>query len=187
MKKVPIAPTTDPYQQHREQLGSYFLAINPGYKYVAYQQKQIIPAVEALERGDFDRLMIFLSPGHSKTDIATKALIPWYLGQKRNIAKNVGLITRAADLGLKFGSHIRDVMKRPLYKRIFPHIDLDPSSRAKDYFKTNQSQEFMAFGVDGGITGNRLDLCVMEDWIGNFQEAHSEDIQSHLYEDIYKG
>lgn len=170
----------------RDHLGAYYLGINPGWRYVRYQQEIIIPAVEALERGDFNRLMIFISPGHAKTEIATKSLIPWYFGKPRNYRKNVILITRAADLCLAFGGHIRDVMQGDTYHRVFPNVRIQNATRAKHYFKTTQGQEFMAFGTDGGITGNRADMVVMEDWIGNMQEAQSEDIQRHLYEDIYK-
>jgi hypothetical protein len=171
----------------QRELGRYYLAINPGWKYVAYQQEQLIPAIEALERGDFNRLMIFLPAGHSKTEIATKAFIPWYFGQRRNAGKNVILIARAADLALRFGKHIRDLMTRnQVHQQIFPHLEVDKTSHAAGYFKTNQGQEFMAFGTDGGISGSRADLIVMEDWIGNPQEANSEDVQHHLYDDIYK-
>lgn len=187
MKQSPIKPAEpDWIQDCRDHLGAYYLVINKGWTYIHYQQEIIIPAVEALERGDFDRLMIFISPGHAKTEIATKALIPWYFGKKRNYGKNVILITRAADLGLAFGGHIRDVMQSSTYHRIFPDVKILQSTRAKHYFKTTQRQEFMAFGTDGGITGNRADMVVMEDWIGNMQEAQGEDIQRHLYEDIYK-
>jgi hypothetical protein len=174
-------------QKASTSLGRYYLAVNPGYSYVKYQQEEIIPAVEGLFRGDFDRLMIFIAAGHAKTDIATKAAIPYYFGQPKNENKNVMLITRAADLATRFGGHIRQVMSETaVYKAIFPHVTISKSTRAKDYFKTNLGQEFMAFGTDGGITGNRCDLSVMEDWIGNSQEAASEQVQSHLYDDIYK-
>lgn len=51
-------------QDLREHLGEYFLAVNPGYQYVDFQQTRIIPALEAVERGEIKRLMIFMPPGH---------------------------------------------------------------------------------------------------------------------------
>lgn len=162
-------------------LGNFYLAINPGYGYVPYQQERIIPAIESLIAGDFDRLMLFVPAGHAKTDIGTKALIPWYLG--KNPHHNAMLLTHTYPLAKDFGSAIRNTMSRnPVHLQVFPKCRVDNSNRAADFFKTSQGNSFYAFGMDGGATGRRVDLMVMEDVIKDLAEGLSETIQHGLHQ-----
>src|ERR1043166_9700866 len=107
-------------------LGDYYLAVNPGYSYVPYQQERIIPKLEALERGDISRLMIFMSPGHAKSDLTTRTFIPWFLG--RNPTKNAMSLSYSKDLAVDdFGSRIKERMGNATHQKIFPDSKLSRS------------------------------------------------------------
>lgn len=165
-------------------MGDYYLALNPAWDYVGYQQERMMPALEAVEAGEIQRLMIFLPPGHAKTEIGTKAFIPWYLG--RNPGKNVILTCHTDSLAKDFGSAIRDTMaSNDTAKSIFPQCRVNNSNRAANFFKTSQNNAFYAFGMDGAITGRRADLLVLDDPIKSLDDALSESIQSHLM-NVYK-
>ena len=161
-------------------LGEYFLATNPSYNYVDYQQERIVPAIEGLEAGGYERLMIFIAAGHAKTDIGTKSFIPWYMG--RNPGHNVILFCHTAPLAKDFGSDIRNRMtKNEAHAAVFPNLKIDTSNHASDFFRTNQGGAFYAFGMDGGASGRRGDLVVIEDPIRDLQDALSETVQHVLY------
>lgn len=165
----------------RESLGDYYLAVNPSYEYVAYQQERLIPALEGLERGDFDRLMVLVPSGHAKSDIATKAFIPWYLG--RNAGRNAILLCHTDPLAKDFGSDIRNKMARnDVHHAVFPNLKVDNANHASNFFRTNQGNSFYAFGMDGALTGRRADLIDLDDPIKNLQDALSETVQHALYE-----
>jgi hypothetical protein len=60
----------------RKSYGQYYLAINPEYVYVPYQQEKVIPVLEQVARGEEKRVMIFMPPGHlfdSETLVPTPA------------------------------------------------------------------------------------------------------------------
>lgn len=168
----------------RNSLGHYYLASNAGYKYYAYQQKRIIPMLEKVERGEILRLAIFMPPGHSKSDIATRTFSPWYLGRRPK--ENVMVCSYAADLASDdFGAKIKERMNSDLHLAVFPQSRLTKDSRAKTHFNTISGGTFYAVGFSGGITGKRLNLLVMDDLIKNTEDAESETLQTGLF-DFYK-
>lgn len=168
----------------RNELGRYYLAINSGYDFVDYQQEEIVPALEGLERGEYDRLMIFIHAGSAKTDLGTKAFIPWFLG--KHPRQNVILLCHTDPLAKDFGSHIRNLMSRNVaHRQVFPELSIDPSNHAGNFFRTSRGNAFYSFGMDGGFTGRRADLLVIEDPIKNLADALSDTVQSSLH-NIYK-
>lgn len=179
MPKLP-AKTPSHLQSCRDSLGDYYLALNPAYEYVDYQQERMIPALEAVERGEIERLMIFMPAGHSKTEIATKAFVPWFLS--RNPNKNTILVCHTDPLAKDFGGHIRDTMTTSdAHMAIFPEVRVNNQNRASNFFRTNKGNSFYAFGMDGGVTGRRGDLLVIDDPIKTLDDALSDTVQNQLY------
>lgn len=165
----------------RNSLGDYYLAINPGYDYVSYQQERMVPVLEGVDAGDIERLMIFMPAGHSKTQIATKAFIPWFLG--RNRGKNVILLCHTDPLAKDFGSDIRNTMTNSaVHLSVFPECRVDSANHASNFFRTGTGCAFYAFGMDGGISGRRADLIQIDDPIKSLEDALSETEQHRLYE-----
>jgi hypothetical protein len=164
----------------RDSLGDYYLALNPSYGYVEFQQERIVPVLEGVEAGDIDRLMIFMPAGHAKTDIATKAFIPWYLG--RNPTENAILLCHTMPLAKDYGSHIRRVIAdNEIHRQIFPEVKISSTNHANDFFMLNRGGAFYAFGMEGGITGRRANLLLIDDPIKSLEDALSDLAQTNLY------
>jgi hypothetical protein len=174
-----VKPTTLRTQCY-DDLGAFYLALNPGWDYVDFQQERIAPALEAVEAGDIERLAIFMPSGHAKTEWCTKTFIPWYLG--RNPQKNVILMTHTDPLAKDFGGHIRDTMTdSDVFHAVFPDLLVNSRNRASNFFRTNKGNSFYAFGMDGGVTGRRGDLLVIDDPVKTLQDALSEAVQNDLF------
>jgi len=168
-----------------DDLGTYYLALHPNYDYVPFQQERIVPVLEGVECGDVERLMVFLPSGHSKSDLITKTLVPWFLG--RNPGKNVILLTHTDPLAKDFGSDIRNTMSTNTnHLAIFPNCRIDNRNHAGNFFRTSQGNAFYAFGMDGGVTGRRADLIIIDDPHKSIEEALSDLAGNTLYS-IYKG
>src|SRR5262245_48783033 len=154
--------------------------MNPGYRYVYYQQERIMPELQAVERGETKRLMIFMPPGHAKSDIATRNFIPWFMG--RNPQKNAMVASYAAELAANdFGANIKKQLESPLYAELFPEAIPSRESRAKHNIKNISGGEFYAVGFDGGMAGRRVDLFLLDDLLKNDEEADSEARLSFLF------
>src|SRR5215471_8762651 len=103
----------------RNSYGDYYLTANSDYNYVRYQQEKIVPLLEAVERGEIKRLMIFMPPGHAKSDLATRYFPAWYLG--RHPDENIMICSYAATLATDdFGGKIKQVVMSDLHRSIFP-------------------------------------------------------------------
>ena len=58
----------------------------------AEHHRKICNALEAVERGDCTRLMIFLPPRHGKTELSTKRFPAWYFGRHPGPADHFVLV-----------------------------------------------------------------------------------------------
>src|SRR5699024_10036520 len=65
-------------------------------KHILYLTKKL----EAVERGEIKRLMVFMPPRHGKSEVVTKKFPAWYLG--RNPDNEVIISSYSADLAYDF-------------------------------------------------------------------------------------
>lgn len=144
----------------------------------------IADKLEALERGDIDRLMIFMPPRHGKSELASVRFPAWYLG--RNPTHQIITASYAHKLAAKFGRQVRNLIATREYQAAFPGITLSEDSQAKDLFNTNHGGAYMATGVDGSVTGNGGHLVSIDDPVKGRQEGDSETSQETAW-DWYRG
>jgi phage terminase large subunit-like protein len=133
--------------------------------------RYLIERLEAVERGEVRRLMIFMPPGAAKSTYSVHLFTPWYLGRKPN--RSVIVATYAGSLAEKHGRKARAVMRQPVYQEIF-NSGLDPQRKAVAEWGTTNGGEWMGVGILGGVTGNRADLIIIDDPVKGRQEADSE-------------
>jgi predicted phage terminase large subunit-like protein len=74
----------------RKSLLAFTEYTNPLYQ-VAPHHRLIADKLEAIERGDIDRLMIFMPPRHGKSELASVRFPAWYMGRNpSNIKATIG-------------------------------------------------------------------------------------------------
>jgi predicted phage terminase large subunit-like protein len=79
-------------------------------------------------------------------------------------------------------------MSLPIYKRLFPHVEINRESSAKDFFKTTEGGAVAAFGSSGPVTGrdaglpglSRYSGGVFVDDIHKPDEVHSDAIREKV-------
>lgn len=152
----------------------------------ASHHKLLIDKLEAVERGEIRRLMVFMPPGSAKSTYASVVFPPWFMGRKKR--RNVIVATYASDLARKIGRRMRSIVKQPVYREIFD-TGLSAESSAADEWALDNGNEFMGGGILSGITGNRADGIVIDDPIKGRQDADSETIRERTkaeYDDSIK-
>lgn len=170
-------------RQARNSLLAFTKLTNPKYE-IARHHRLIADKLEAIERGDIDRLMIFMPPRHGKSELASVRFPAWYLG--RNPSNQIITASYAHKLAAKFGRQVRNLIAGSTYRDVFGDVDLAPDSEAKDLFHTSQGGVYMATGVDGSVTGSGGDLVSIDDPVKGRQEADSETVQETAW-DWYRG
>jgi predicted phage terminase large subunit-like protein len=144
----------------------------------------IAEKLEAVERGEIDRLMIFMPPRHGKSELASVRFPAWYLG--RNPDKFFISASYGQKLSVKFGRRVRNLIKDPRTTEVFPNLRLIEDSQAKDLFNTPQGGQYLATSVDGSITGDGGHVVSIDDPVKGMKEADSATTQETAW-DWYQG
>ncbi len=99
-----------------EDLACYAMAMWPQFS-MARHHELIISRLEAIERGEISRLMIFLPPRHGKSLLASTIFPSWYLG--RHSEHHLIFATYGQELSDDFGRKVRIPLRTLSMKQSF--------------------------------------------------------------------
>lgn len=150
---------------------------------VNWHHKFICQKLNDFVFGDLNRLMIFAPPRHGKSELVSRMLPAFILGNKPN--DSIIATSYSADLATKMNRDVQKIILCPAYKRLFPHVRLG----AKGYSQTGDLFElvdhrgyYRAAGVGGGITGMGMNFGIIDDPIKDHQEANSKTFRDRLWD-----
>lgn len=136
----------------------------------------------SLERGEIDRLMVFMPPGSAKSTYSTINFPSWYMG--RNPTHAIISCSHTAELAERFGRRVRNIVASDLYNETFG-IKLASDSQAAGRWANDKGGEYLAAGVGGAITGWRGDLGIIDDPVKSREDADSDRASENTW-DWYK-
>jgi predicted phage terminase large subunit-like protein len=146
-----------------------------GYTFPQYvaaaHHTRIAAKLEAVARGEIDRLMINMPPRHGKSELASRRFPAWYLGT--NPEKAIIAASYNSDLATDFGRQVRNIVDSEEYKRLFG-TRLAEDSRAANRWNTDDGGAYVAAGVCTAITGRGANILLIDDPLKDRQEADSE-------------
>ncbi len=141
--------------------------------------KKIATLFEKLSTTPGSRIIVNMPPRHTKSEFASYLLPAWLIG--KNPKLKIIQTTHTAELAVRFGRKVRNLMELQIYKDIFPDVDLRIDSKAAGRWETGQGGEYYAAGVGGAITGRGADLLIIDDPHSE-QDALSETAMEGAYE-----
>lgn len=154
------------------------------HQYIAADHhRQICEKLEAVERGEIDRLMIFMPPRHGKSELASKRFPAWYIG--RNPDKQIITASYGADLATDFGREVRNIVSSLEYQNLF-ETRLKDDSKAANRWNTQQGGVYIATGVGGSVIGRGAHVALIDDPVKDRADADSETIRDKIY-NWYRG
>lgn len=139
---------------------------------VGEHHRIIARELEAVERGEVDRLMVFAPPRHTKSELSSRRFPAWYLGRHPN--HQLICATYSGEFALDFGRDVRGIVSDPLYRNVFPEVAIRNDSRAANVWRTEQGGVSVYVGVGGAITGRGAHIALIDDPFKNREEADSE-------------
>jgi predicted phage terminase large subunit-like protein len=155
----------------RQSLLAFTEYTHPQYQRAAHHQL-IAEKLEAVERGDIDRLMIFMPPRHGKSELASKRFPAWCLG--KNPKRQIIAASYNSDLANDFGRNVRNIIAEPEFSQVFAGVTLAPDSQAANRMNTNHGGTYVAAGVGTAVTGRGADIALIDDPFKDREEADSE-------------
>lgn len=139
----------------------------------------LIEALEAVERGECDRLMVCMPPGSAKSTYTSVIFPAWFLG--RNPSLSVIAASHTQELAERFGRRVRNILTLPAFGNVFG-LGLAEDSQAAGRWDTDKGGEYFAAGVGGSITGRRADLAIIDDPVKSREDADSERMRSRAWD-----
>lgn len=170
-------------QLARVSLIEFIKKFNPNYEAGWVHEdicRRLKKFLNAMERGESPRLMLFMPPRHGKSMIASHNFPAWALGlfpQYEIIAASYG-----SSLPNKFSRQVRAFLRDNKYKELFPETKLDPTNENVEGWSTTKGGGYIPAGVGGGITGKGAHIFIVDDPIKDAEEADSETIRQNIWD-----
>jgi len=114
-----------------------------------------------IAQGKLKRLIVCLPPRHSKSEFASTYFPSWMMGKRGNL--KIIQTTHTAELAVRFGRKVRNIIDSAEYQNVFPDLKLEPDNKSAGRWTTNQDGESFYAGVGGAITGRGADLLIIDD------------------------
>ena len=140
-----------------------------------WHYNDIADQLEAIERGEINRLIICQPPRSGKTMLATIMYALWRLG--RDSKCQICVAGYSTTLTQNFSKEARDLYISEAYRRIFPEASkIRDDQNTKDHWALVSGGRYYATGAEGTITGMGFDLIILDDLL-KANDAGSETVR----------
>ena len=96
-------------------------------------------AFDRIADGKIKRLIINMPPRHTKSEFASHFFPAYLVGRNPNL--KILQATHTADLAVKFGRKIRDLMLTEDFQKVFPDVLINPDSKAAGKWETQDKRD----------------------------------------------
>ena len=157
-------------KQAKDSLVGYIAYLDLGFVPAAHH-RLIIDHLEAVERGECRKLMIYMPPGSAKSTYASVLFPAWYLG--RHPARSVIASSHTEELADRFGRRVRNLADTEAHRNVFG-TGVAADRKSVGEWETEAGGEYFAIGIGGAISGRRADLGIIDDPVRGREDADSE-------------
>lgn len=150
--------------------------------------KQYYAILNAFAKGEIRKLIVSIPPQHGKSLGSSQLLPAFMLG--RNPDLNIAIASYSFNLARKFNQRVQRVIDSDIYPLIFSGTKLKGMQSGSDSY-TRTTEEFdivghngslRAVGREGSLTGNRVDVMIIDDLYKDAMEANSPLIRENAWE-----
>jgi len=136
--------------------------------------------LDKFTKGEIKKLIISIPPQHGKSEGSSRRLPAYMVGKNPDL--KVALISYEATLAQRFGKDIHGIMSDEPYKKVFDARLADKSdikSNTNQIRQVANGEGWLKFiGVGGPLTGDPVDLLIMDDLYKGYAEANSEAVSN---------
>src|SRR3990167_6178162 len=158
---------------------------------VNWHHKFICDQLTKFAKGEIKRLALSVQPQHGKSELASRRLPAYLFGLNPNL--RIAGCSYNDTFSAKFNRQIQRIIDADVYRQIFPDTKLNTKNVATDskgaflrnaheFEIVNYSGSYISVGVGGGITGNPVDILIIDDPVRGRADANSLTIRNKLWE-----
>ncbi|MFJ1431937.1 phage terminase large subunit [Capnocytophaga canimorsus] len=157
-------------RQSKADLFRFTLSTMPTFSPADFH-KRYYSCLTDFAHGKIKKLMVFMPPQHGKSEGSTRRLPSFALGL--NPDKRVAIVSYNAPKARKFNREIQRIIDSPEYHEIFPETCLNSSNvttvagawlrNADECEIVGHRGGFKTVGVGGALTGEPVDMLIMDD------------------------
>lgn len=176
-------------QMARESFGIFAKCVMPTLQltpfHVTYYR-----TLQAFAEGRIRRLIVTMPPQHGKSQGSTRLLPAYLLGIAPDT--KIAIASYSDTFAKKFNRDVQRIIDTPEYNAIFPETTLNRSNVvtvAGSYLRNNSEFEVVgkagglkAVGRGGGLTGNPVDVMILDDLYKDAAEGNSPTIREAAWE-----
>lgn len=180
-------------KEARESLMGFTLYTNPQYETGWFNEllsAELDNFLVEAEQGLMPRLMIFAPPRSGKSEKASRRFPAYVLGKHPNW--NVIACSYSSDLANRMSRDTQRIIDSDRYKEVFPDVRLNGSNirtvaggaiRTAELWETLSADgrlhggSYRAAGVNGGITGQGMNIGIIDDPAKDYKTASSPTYQ----------
>lgn len=145
-------------------------------------------ALDQFAKGEIKKLAVFMPPQHGKSEGSTRRLPAYVLG--RDPDKKIAIVSYNDTKAKKFGREVQRIIDDPSYNDIFPetllgmsHVDQVSGTwvrTANEAEIVDHAGSLKAVGVGGPLTGEPVDVLIMDDLYKDAKTAWSPTIRESV-------
>jgi predicted phage terminase large subunit-like protein len=137
--------------------------------------------------GNIKKLMVFMPPQHGKSEGSTRRLPAYVLGKDPD--RKIAIVSYSSPKARKFNREIQRVIDTPEYQEIFPETRLNASNVVTSGAWVRNADEceivgrrggFKTVGVGGPLTGDPVDMLIMDDIYKDAKSAWSPTVRESI-------
>ena len=143
--------------------------------------------LEAFARGKIRRLIVTIPPQHGKSLGATTLLPAYMLGLDPEL--KIAIASYSASLANRFNRRVQRLIDSQAYAALFPETTVKRAGARSEYVRTadcaeivGHQGEVMSVGREGSLTGNRVDVLILDDLYKDAMEANSPVVRENCWE-----
>ena len=143
--------------------------------------------LELFARGVIKKLIVSIPPQHGKS-LGSSILLPAYmLGLNPDL--KICIASYSLSLAAKFNRSVQRIISSNKYSRIFPQTRIKTGQAEREYVRTAENFDVvnhlggvLSVGREGPLTGNRVDVMILDDIYRDAMEANSQIVRKNAWE-----
>lgn len=146
--------------------------------------------LDEFQKGNIKNLIITMPPQHGKSEGSTRRLPAYILGKNPDL--KIAIASYNTTFASKFNRDVQRIIDTPKYYDIFPHTTLNKSNVvtvSSNYLRNSLEFEIVdkkgglkSVGRGGALTGNKVDIMIMDDLYKDYMEGNSPIIRDSVWD-----